>query len=84
MEEQNLFQLSKSDVLPKKETVIPDMAGISELGRQIYHVLGQGAMSIDSLIEECQISFTEISMELLDLQVAGLVDCDQQQKYFRV
>lgn len=85
-EQQNLFATVPKEsqkLLPPKKMPV-DLNGISDIGKQIYQILNQGAMTIDSLIEECQISFTEISMELLDLQVAGLVDCDQQQKYFRV
>lgn len=83
MEQQNLFPPAKPKFLPKMEAT-KDLSQVSAVGKQIYQLLSQGPMSMDSLIEECQISFTEISMELLDLQVAGLVDCDQQQKYFRV
>lgn len=57
---------------------------LSPLGQKLYTLLGQGTMGLDDLIEKSGAGFAEISMELLDLQVMGLVDTDQTQKYFRL
>ena len=80
--QQNLFK-NKEKVLPPKEINNPDLSSMSADGKKIYHLLGQGALSMDDLIEQSGMDFTQISIELLDLQVLGLVDTDQTQKYFR-
>lgn len=80
--QQNLFQ-NMEKVLPPKQINNPDLSGMSEDGKKIYHLLGQGALSVDDLIEQTGLDFTQISMELLELQVMGLADTDQTQKYFR-
>ena len=60
------------------------LQGVSEKGRRLYEFLSQGPMSLDSLLEASGLDFTSISMEMLDLQVLGLVDQDQAQRYYRV
>ncbi len=60
------------------------LQGVSENGKKLYEILGQGSMSLDGLMEASGFDFTSVSMEMLDLQVLGLVDQDQAQRYYRV
>jgi len=55
----------------------------SDQGKKLYELLGQGPMSLDSLIEISGLDFATVSMEMLDLQVLGLVEQDQTQRYCR-
>lgn len=60
------------------------LLGASEKGKKLFELLGQGPLSLDSLIELSGLDFATISMEMLDLQVLGLVEQDQAQRYYRV
>lgn len=59
---------------------LPD---ISELGTKLYGLLKSGALTLESLTEQSGADFASVSMELLELQVAGLVTQDQAQRYCR-
>lgn len=62
-------------VQPKQHT--------TELGGRLLELLKAGAQPLESLTEKSAASFAAVSMELLDLQVAGLVAVDQAQRYYR-
>lgn len=66
--------------LLKKEKPPP----ASELGQKIWALLKQGALSLEDITEQIQEPIPIISMELLELQVAGYVDQDNAQRYFRL
>ncbi len=55
----------------------------TELGARLLALLVAGAQPLEQLTEQSGASFAEVSMELLDLQVAGLVATDQAQRYYR-
>ena len=55
----------------------------TELGSRLLELLRAGAQPLESLTEKSGASFAAVSMELLDLQVAGLVAVDQAQRYYR-
>ncbi len=64
----------------KKEKPLPD----SELGRKIWELLKQGALSLEELTEQTEATIPDLSMELLELQVAGYIAQDNTQRYFRL
>lgn len=55
----------------------------TELGEKLLKLLQAGALSLERLTEQSGASFAAVSMELLELQVAGLVAVDQAQRYYR-
>lgn len=71
----------KKKVQPKQQKVLPD--NISHLGKMLWEILGQGSLSLEELTEKSGTDFTTVSIELLELQVAGLVAVNQAQRYHR-
>ena len=70
--------------LPQKPaSVVKAIIKTTELGEKLLELLQAGAQPLESLTEKSQASFAAVSMELLDLQVAGLVAVDQAQRYYR-
>ncbi len=59
------------------------MEKITELGRKLLQLLQGGALSLEQLTAGSGADFAAVSMELLDLQVAGIVAVDQAQRYYR-
>lgn len=55
----------------------------TELGAKLLALLQAGALSLESLTEKSKADFASVSMELLELQAAGLVAVDQMQRYYR-
>lgn len=55
----------------------------TELGVKLLALLQAGALSLEKLTEQSGAAFAAVSMELLDLQAAGLVAADQAQRYYR-
>ena len=55
----------------------------TELGAKLLALLQAGALSLEKLTEQSGTAFAAVSMELLDLQAAGLVATDQAQRYYR-
>ncbi len=68
-----------------EQGVVPAASNIqtTELGAKLLALLVAGAQPLEQLTEQSAASFAEVSMELLDLQVAGLVATDQAQRYYR-
>ena len=64
---------------PKPEPVV----ATTELGKKLLELLQGGAMTLEQLTEGSGVSFALVSMELLDMQVAGLVAQDVAQRYYR-
>ena len=56
----------------------------SKLGENIIALLKQGPLSLEEITEQSGKSVSEISMELLELQVAGYIDMDNGNRYFRL
>lgn len=59
-------------------------APASDLGREILALLQQGPLSLEEITEQSGTDLPVISMELLELQVAGYIDLDKAQRYFRL
>ncbi|WP_293735472.1 DNA-processing protein DprA [uncultured Phascolarctobacterium sp.] len=55
----------------------------TELGKKLLELLQDGAKTLEQLTEGSGVSFALVSMELLDMQVAGLVAQDAAQRYYR-
>lgn len=55
----------------------------TKLGKEILDLLDSDSMSIEEITQQSNAAFSEISVELLDLQVAGLIDIDNANKYYR-
>lgn len=90
--QQDLFEMALTEPnISKKEkrenklkqlkNVLPD--SVSPLGKKLWELLGQGALSLEELTEQSGTDFTAVSIELLELQVAGLVGVNQAQRYHR-
>lgn len=60
---------------------LPD--SVTPLGKKLWELLGQGTLSLEELTEQSGTDFTAVSIELLELQVAGLVKVNQGQRYYR-
>ena len=58
-----------------------DVNGVKE---NILALLKQGPLSLEEITEQSGKSVSEISMELLELQVAGYIDMDNGNRYFRL
>ena len=56
---------------PMLETVEDDDAELARMRRNITEKLGVTAVSVDELIEQCEISASVVSMILLELELAG-------------
>lgn len=67
----------------QKEAPAQPQLQTTELGAKLLALLMAGAQPLEQLTEQSGASFAEVSMELLDLQVAGLVATDQAQRYYR-
>lgn len=57
---------------------------MSALGKKLFHLLLQGPLSLEELTEQSGESFADVSMELLNLQVEGIIAADQAQRYYRI
>ena len=69
---------------PQIETPKPNPAvQTTELGAKLLELLQGGAKTLEQLTEGSGVSFALVSMELLDMQVAGLVAQDAAQRYYR-
>lgn len=58
-------------------------AAVSELGGRLLQLLQGGARTLEELTEQSGENFAAVSMELLELQAAGLAAVDQAQRYYR-
>lgn len=77
-----LTQPSIFDCAPQKPKPAPAPV-TTELGAKLLALLQAGALSLEKLTEQSGAAFAAVSMELLDLQAAGLVATDQAQRYYR-
>lgn len=55
----------------------------TKLGADLLRLLQGGARTLEELTEQSGADFAAVSMELLELQAAGLADVDQAQRYYR-
>ena len=77
-----ITQPSIFDYAPQEQK--PALAPVTtELGAKLLALLQAGALSLEKLTEQSGAAFAAVSMELLDLQAAGLVATDQAQRYYR-
>ena len=84
--QQKVFQpsiLEPADDNPKN-SIESKTSATSELGENILALLKQGPLSLEEITEQSGKSVPEISMELLELQVAGYIDMDNWNRYFRL
>ena len=77
-----ITQPSIFDCAPQKPKPAPAPV-TTELGAKLLALLQAGALSLEKLTEQSGAAFATVSMELLDLQAAGLVATDQAQRYYR-
>ena len=77
-----ITQLSIFDCAPQEPKPAPAPV-TTELGAKLLALLQAGALSLEKLTEQSGAAFAAVSMELLDLQAAGLVATDQAQRYYR-
>ena len=84
--QQKVFQpsiLEPADDNPKN-SIESKTSATSELGENILALLKQGPLSLEEITEQSGKSVPEISMELLELQVASYIDMDNWNRYFRL
>ena len=77
-----ITQPSIFDCAPQEPKPAP-VPVTTELGAKLLALLQAGALSLEKLTEQSGAAFAAVSMELLDLQAAGLVATDQAQRYYR-
>lgn len=77
-----ITQSSIFDCAPQEPKPAPAPV-TTELGAKLLALLQAGALSLEKLTEQSGAAFAAVSMELLDLQAAGLVATDQAQRYYR-
>lgn len=77
-----ITQPSIFDCAPQEPKPVPAPV-TTELGAKLLALLQAGALSLEKLTEQSGAAFAAVSMELLDLQAAGLVATDQAQHYYR-
>lgn len=77
-----ITQPSIFDCAPQESKPAPAPV-TTELGAKLLALLQAGALSLEKLTEQSGAAFAAVSMELLDLQAAGLVATDQAQRYYR-
>lgn len=85
--QQNIFTMTESNtddiaVIQKKEQIESDIK--SALGKKLLQLLLQGPLSLEELTEQSGKPFADVSMELLNMQVEGLIAADQAQRYYRI
>lgn len=78
----HITQPSIFDCAPQEPKPAPAPV-TTELGAKLLALLQAGALSLEKLTEQSGAAFAAVSMELLDLQAAGLVATDQAQRYYR-
>lgn len=79
----SIFDCTDNNVVPGKKLAPQPIIKTNELGGRLLELLKAGAQPLECLTEKSGASFAAVSMELLDLQVAGLVAVDQAQRYYR-
>lgn len=77
-----ITQPSIFDCAPQEQKPAPAPV-TTELGAKLLALLQAGALSLEKLTKQSGAAFAAVSMELLDLQAAGLVATDQAQRYYR-
>lgn len=65
-----------------KKTKALEIDKLSETGRQLAALLESEPLTLEELLEKSGLQFTQVSMELLDMQVAGVVSQDVRQRYY--
>lgn len=68
----------------KQEALQKRLAMLSSEARNIYAYISNEKIGLEALIEKSGESFTTVSMAVLDLQVAGLVEESGMQQYRRI
>ena len=83
--QQNIFELQE-DKEEKIQSTDNDkkLPDLSVTGQCLYNLLSQGPLSLEELTEQSQKQLAEISMELLNMQMLGIIAADQLQRYYRV
>ena len=86
--EGNLFAAgAPANVAVEKSAAVqlhPAAENLSPLGKQIYNLLTQGPLGTEQLVEQTGVVLADLSMELLEMQVKGLIETDQAQRYYRI
>lgn len=82
-QKERIIQPSIFDYLPEVQEETPPPVQTSELGKCLLKLLQAGSCSLEELVEASDADFASVSMELLELQGAGLVAQNQLLRYYR-
>ncbi len=82
--QQDIFKMPEPDSKNTIEKEIKNMDGMSVVSKKLLRLLLQGPLSLEELTEQSGEPFADVSMELLNLQVEGLITADQAQRYYRI
>lgn len=80
---ERLAQPSIFDALPEMQVENTPTIPFSELGQDLMKLLQAGSCSLEELVEASGADFASVSMELLELQAAGLIAQNQLLRYYR-
>ena len=75
-------QNAKTEKPKEKPVKAVETANLSEVGKRLAELLKSEPLTLDELIDKSGLQFAEASMELLDMQVAGVVSQDMRQRYY--
>lgn len=59
------------------------LASVTNIGKNLLDILRSSSMTMEEIAERSGLNFSVLSIEMLNLQVAGLVDVDQANRYYR-
>ena len=83
--QQELFAAKAKKAQEPDAWGLPDDGRVSGFGRKIWALLGQGSLSLEELVSQSGAGLAAVSMELMELQLAGYVQEDaQSRKYSRL
>ena len=75
--------LANYDFVANDEQEESQKINTSELGARLLDLLKGGSLSLEELVEGSGTDFASVSMELLELQGAGLINQNQALRYYR-
>ena len=80
---EKMVQPSMFDFVANDEQEESQKINTSELGARLLDLLKGGSLSLEELVEGSGTDFASVSMELLELQGAGLINQNQALRYYR-
>ena len=79
---ERITQPSIFDYLPEVQEEAAPAVRVSALGKHLLELLQAGSCSLEELVEQSDADFASVSMEILELQGAGLVAQNQLLRYY--